>query len=44
MVRFYSELGANRMKELGFASRNEFAEKMAQDLYGHLSLPQNRQG
>ena len=41
MIRFYSELGAARMKELGFANRSEFAKRMAEDIYGHLPQKQN---
>ena len=36
MVRFYSELGARRMKELGYLSAKDFAEKKAAEIYGHL--------
>lgn len=41
MKRFYSELGAKRMKELGYANRDDFAERMAQDIYGHLPRQKN---
>ena len=36
MKRFFSVLGAKRMKELGYASTQDFADKMAESLYGHL--------
>ena len=36
MVRFYSELGAKRMHELGYASAKDFAEKKAELIYGKL--------
>lgn len=36
MRRFFSELGVKRMKELGYESREDFAEKMAKEIYGHL--------
>ena len=36
MFVFYSEIGRKRMKELGYASRADFAEKMAGRAYGHL--------
>lgn len=36
MVRFYRELGANYMKELGYPSTKDFASKMAERLYGKL--------
>lgn len=36
MMRFYSELGAKRMHELGYASAKDFAEKKAELIYGKL--------
>ena len=36
MKRFFSVLGAKRMKELGYASAQDFADKKAEPLYGHL--------
>ena len=36
MKRFFSVLGAARMKELGYGSANDFAEKQAEAMYGHL--------
>ncbi|MBO7482897.1 MAG: transposase [Kiritimatiellae bacterium] len=36
MKRFFSVLGAKRMKELGYASARDFAEKQAENIYGHL--------
>ena len=36
MTRFYSELGAKRMHELGYASAKDFAEKKAELIYGKL--------
>lgn len=36
MKRFYSELGRERMSELGYGSRDDFAAAMAAKLYGHL--------
>jgi hypothetical protein len=37
MKRFFSVLGAKRMKELGYASAQDFADKKAEPLYGHLA-------
>ena len=36
MKRFYSVLGAERMKELGYSSTKNFADKLAEVIYGHL--------
>ena len=36
MIRFYSELGRARMRELGYPSRTDFAEGMAKKFYGAL--------
>ena len=36
MKRFFSVLGAKRMKELGYASARDFADKQAEALYGHV--------
>ena len=36
MKRFYSVLGAKRMKELGYSSTKNFADKLAEVIYGHL--------
>ena len=36
MTKFYSELGARRMHELGYASAKDFAEKKAELIYGKL--------
>lgn len=36
MIRFYSELGAKRMRDLGYRSAKDFAEKKAAELYGGL--------
>lgn len=36
MKRFFSVLGAKRMEELGYASAQDFADKKAEALYGHL--------
>ena len=36
MIRFYSELGKARMRELGYPSRTDFAEAMAKKFYGAL--------
>lgn len=38
MVRFYSELGKNRMKELGYMTRTDFAKEMAKKIYGELPV------
>ena len=38
MVRLFSELGKARMKELGYASREDFANTMASKFYGHLPI------
>ena len=36
MKRFFSVLGAKRMKELGYSSTKNFADKLAEVIYGHL--------
>lgn len=36
MIRFFSEFGKARMKELGYPSRTDFAEAMAKKFYGSL--------
>ena len=36
MKRFFSELGAARMKELGYGSTSDFADKQAEVISGHL--------
>ena len=36
MKRFYSVLGAKRMKELGYSSTKNFADKLAEVIYGHI--------
>ena len=38
MMRFYSELGKDRMRELGYPTRTDFAEKMAKKIYGELPV------
>ena len=40
MVRFYSELGKERMRELGYPTRTDFAKAMAKRFYG--ALPEAR--
>jgi hypothetical protein len=36
MKRFYSVLGAKRMKELGYSSASDFADMQSEVMYGHL--------
>jgi len=36
MTRFYSEIGAERMAELGWESRKDFADAKAEEIYGKL--------
>ena len=36
MVGFYSEIGKKRMRELGYGSRQEFADFWVKEFYGHL--------
>ena len=36
MVGFYSEIGKKRMMELGYGSRQEFADFWVKEFYGHL--------
>lgn len=42
MKRLASDLGIDRMKELGFATRSDFAEKHVTRIYGRLSKDQER--